>query len=506
MTDHVDGDSDADGAGTLGLGESTRERARAYRRTVLSGTGAALTGSAFLGRAAASPAGEPRGVHASVTNDPTSTITLTWFTGGAVDPGTVVEYGDTPDLGETTEGEAESLPFVEGYVHRTTIAGLAAGQTVHYRVGGDSGFSDVFEVRTDDGDDRFRFTFLGDQGVKSASRANRDRALERDPDLHFVVGDLSYADGEPEVWDRYFDEQEPLLATTPTMTCPGNHEYGNYEGHEGAPDYDARTTVPDDDTAGHWYSFQYGTVHFSSLDSQGDVITEGKVVDELVWFERDLAEAFLARARGDIDWIVVFMHQPIYSNQDSRRSNPIYQALVEPVLHRYDVDLLLVGHNHMYERSYPMVFGQPTSEATRNVPYLRERVGFVQVKNGAGGDALYDFRPEHQFGSWQAAWAHEFCTTVVDVEDDRMEFRTVEAHTGDVLDEFVMLAQEHYGDVPADLAADRTVDDLAQTEEMRTAAQAAVALVDGTTALEDLTREDLEGLDGLGAYSVDLGW
>jgi hypothetical protein len=45
------------------------------------------------------------------------------------------------------------------------------------------------------------------------------------------------------------------------------------------------------------------------------------------------------------------------------------------------VDLLLVGHDHIYERSLPMGRGRPRDG------------GYVQVTQGGGGQSLYDVIP-----------------------------------------------------------------------------------------------------------------
>lgn len=136
------------------------------------------------------------------------------------------------------------------------------------------------------------------------------------------------------------------------------------------------------------------------------------VVDELVGMELDLARAAARRAAGEIDFIVVTQHFPLYTNHRLRGPfSPAHVVAQEHILQRYQVDLLLVGHDHMYQRSAPMAYGLPTVEG----------IGYVQVIAGGGGQWLYEFTPADfgeigsdpqnpymQWGSWMEAWAREF--------------------------------------------------------------------------------------------------
>lgn len=482
---------------------------RANRRTFLAGASAAMTGAALVGEAAGDApnrrnnlsgvAGAPRGVHTSFTDDPTSTVTLTWFTDGLVDPGSVVEYGEGRPFDNWTTGSAQRLPFIDALVHRATIAGLSPGQTVSYRVGGDSGFSDVHDVTIGDGSDEFRFTFVGDQGVEESALDTRDLALELDPDLHLVVGDISYADGDSPVWDLYFGQQEPVMASVPTMNQVGNHEFK--DGAD-ATDYKVRHSHPDSGAVDerHCYSFRYGNVHFSGIDNSGSVLSEGRFGDVLRWVENDLAQARLARARGDVEYIVPFFHHPIYTNQSKRSTNPLLQILLEPALHRHDVDLAIVGHDHIYERSFPMVYGIPTT-AVRS-PYTATRVGFVQLQNGIGGKSLRRVRPEHQRARWSAVADDDaFAVTSLDVDGGfGIEAETIEAESGDIIDRFFLAPQQY--EEPIEDVAEAVEEELALATGAIEAFEsefAEFAAIDGhdATFFEEFDPDDLDSVPGI---------
>ncbi len=72
---------------------------------------------------------------------------------------------------------------------------------------------------------------------------------------------------------------------------------------------------------------------------------------QTLWLERTLAAA--RRDKG-IDMIVVFMHQCALSSARANGSDLGIRRAWLPLFDRYEVDLVLSGHEHNYERSYPV--------------------------------------------------------------------------------------------------------------------------------------------------------
>jgi hypothetical protein len=54
---------------------------------------------------------------------------------------------------------------------------------------------------------------------------------EQDPaSLVLHVGDISYANGDPDIWDSFMDGIQPIASRVPYMVAIGNHEYGYRKG------------------------------------------------------------------------------------------------------------------------------------------------------------------------------------------------------------------------------------------------------------------------------------
>jgi hypothetical protein len=390
------------------------------------------------------PPGQPRALTLTYVEDLSSTRTITWLTTGDADPGSNVEFGVVPEgatpqeiaeglfLDSADVGVSELAPFgfgdsgenfgqgMEGEnpvrVHRATMRDLPAGAVISYRVGAGQRWSKPRTFRpAPPATSGFRFTHIGDHGITVAARRTTQACLDRAPDFHLIAGDLSYANGDQRMWDVWGAELESLSGTIPLMLSPGNHEAKDWQGDT----YRKRFTFPDHGKP--WFSYDYNNVHIVSttagafLDTGDEETARALLFDEFTWLEGDLAVAAARRAAGEIDFILVTQHFPLYTDHRTRGPfSPGHVALEENLLQRFQVDAVLVGHDHMYQRSKPMAFGIPTGDAGGGA-------GYVQVCAGAGGKSLYEFtpidttelaqdpeNPYMRWSLWSDAWAREF--------------------------------------------------------------------------------------------------
>ncbi|WP_052367568.1 metallophosphoesterase [Algiphilus aromaticivorans] len=366
-----------------------------------------------------SEAGEPlpRGIHVSFSDDPRSTRTLTWFTDTTRDPGTMIEYGPvTPDMDAEAirnapfparaKGDVDPVFDVDALTHRVVAHGLDPELPVRYRVGGPGAWSSVRVLRAaPPKPDRFRFCHFGDSGVTAPAAWVRDGVMDMAPDFLIVAGDLSYADGNQPVWDEWFQQMQPLLAGTPMMASPGNHENKDANGRG----YLSRTTHFSPPGSRGWYSFDYGRVHFVA-STGGAFVADLRLPVEILWLEQDLARAALRRAAGEIDFIIFFNHFTVWTDQEGRGPNdPLLVTLLEQIVLRYGVDLLVVGHDHIYQRSHRMAYGRQAEN------------GYVQVTQGAGGKSMRGFDP---ISDWSAVAERRFSFCEYEVEPEHITLRT----------------------------------------------------------------------------------
>lgn len=347
----------------------------------------------------------PRGLHVSLDDDSHTTRSLTWFTDGAEAPASWLEFDTvTPQM---SAEDVQSMPLsmrvaadadptfgVEAVTHRATARDIDPDAPFRYRVGSpDGGWSPVHVVKPSPRD-TWRFVHFGDHGITHRSQ-QLTQQLRREPhDLLLIAGDLSYADGNQPIWDEWFGINEPLLSRVPMMCGPGNHE----EKDDTGAAFKNRFTHPNPLTSNifggnpgsTFYSFDYNRVHFL-VTTAGALIGDLTLPEELLAIETDLALAAARRAAGQIDFIFVVQHFTIWTDQIGRGpANPTLVALEENIMLRYGVDALLVGHDHIYQRSVPMALGLPNP------------LGYVQVTVGTGGQSIRLFE-EGERQRWSAA-------------------------------------------------------------------------------------------------------
>jgi len=245
----------------------------------------------------------------------------------------------------------------------------------------------------------FRFTSFGDLATPNTAwvlsygqSAYAVEAVESfQPLFHLLNGDLCYADlnpaVQPQVWRDFGNNNQTSAANRPWMPCLGNHEVEFDNGSQGFTSYLTRYTLPDNHVpgfAGRWYSFRVGSVLFISLDAD-DVVyqdagafvagpaaltpaastgnppiapgTSFYIQDysggaQTAWLEQMLAAG---RRDEEIDWIIVQMHQCAASSSATGNGSDLgIRQQWLPLFDRYQVDLVLNGHDHDYERSFPV--------------------------------------------------------------------------------------------------------------------------------------------------------
>ncbi|SDP13046.1 3',5'-cyclic AMP phosphodiesterase CpdA [Streptomyces sp. cf386] len=388
-----------------------------------SGTKASAAASPSSATKVPGSAVAPFGRHLAFGADPRTQMRISWQVPAAVKK-PYVRIGTRPDdLSRKIEAEVRDLhtPEVTGiraaldqyYVH-AALDGLLPGTTYYYGVGHD-GFdpasaahrSTIASFRTAPSrPEKFVFTAFGDQGVSKAAAAGDHILLRQEPAFHLHAGDICYAnvkgrgeesDGyDPAFWDLFLKQNEEVARSVPWMVTTGNHDMEAWYSPDGYGGQLARWSLPesgfDPRTAPGVYAFTYGNVGFVALDAN-DVsyeipanlgYTGGK---QTAWLDDRLAAL---RADPAVDFVVVFFHHCAYSTSSHASDGGVRDEWL-PLFAKHQVDLVINGHNHVYERTDAIKDG----EVCRRVPIGAStdptRDGTVYVTAGGGGKDLYGF-------------------------------------------------------------------------------------------------------------------
>lgn len=411
-------------------------------------TGAILLGVFMSGWVTAQAPTAAYGIHIAWGADPSTQATVSWA--GPAAAVARVDYGPTTSYSSTAAATAVPVGGDNALAYRGGLNGLTPDTIYHYRVAMDAAVSADFTFRTGPAlTAPFKVAAWGDHGVPDqrnpaggspAPGPGRTLELARDLGADFILlaGDIAYANGFNPTWDAYFAAGESTYASTPLMTAVGNHER---EAGQGFAQYDARLPMPVGE-AGRWYSFRYGEVLFVSLDtehactqtaafdrSSGVVAANcdtGADATQLMFLDDTLRTA---RSDPKVEWIVAFHHYTLWSD-GSHGSDTGVRAIWAPLYEKYRVDLVVQGHDHLYERSHQMTGTTPTPG------------GVTYVTVGTGGASLYEFQSgERSPPSWEAARAREFGLLLLSFANDSLESSFVN-HAGETKDRFYLVHAE----------------------------------------------------------------
>jgi predicted phosphodiesterase len=138
-----------------------------------------------------------------------------------------------------------------------------------------------------------------------------------------------------------------------------------------------------------YYSFNYGNAHFVALSTE---LNEGGEIEQLRFLKSDL---LMTKANKNIDWTIVFFHRPFYSANAADITN--MRRTYHPLFDKLGVDLVLQGHSHNYQRSYPLSY----NDVTHSEPIISDKeqfqyhdpLGSIFVIVGTGGESV---QPVHK--------------------------------------------------------------------------------------------------------------
>jgi len=430
--------------------DSALFRAAFSRRSFLTAAGAGAAGVALTplleGSAEAQPSSRPpqpdgapvprvAGLHVQFGADASSEVAVSWHALAPVRNPRVL-LGE-PDGHYHWSRNATQTSYTDGktgqtvYAYHARLTGLRSSHDYVYAAVHEGAQPELGAFRTGPrGREPFTFTSFGDQGTPTVGRVyvppagvtipnppyvndnlgspaagDTTAGVERvRPLFHLINGDLCYANlaNDPvRTWTDFWENNTRSARYRPWMPCAGNHENERGNGPIGFRAYQTYFSVPPasgqtEDTRGLWYAFTVGSVRVISLsnddiclqDGGGSYVRGYSGGAQKAWLERELRST---RAQRDIDWIVVCMHQTAISTADHFNGADLgVRQEWLPLFDEYQVDLVVCGHEHHYERSHPIRGRQANATLTPIPAATRTDVidtshGTVHMVIGGGG-------------------------------------------------------------------------------------------------------------------------
>ena len=294
---------------------------------------------------------------------------------------------------------------------------------------------------------KIKIVAVGDFGCRPVAQDNIKQIELQKPDIFLALGDLTY---EPTA-DCWYDMTKAL--DSKTKIAIGNHEDDEEKATGGSKEL-KDSLLEHYDLQNSYYSFDYGNAHFLVLDTQlefslnvfkqveeedkenddnnkddesnkpdakyyattlkdllakhdikGEIPPYHLINDEMIvedvplntkQYEFVVNDLEKTNNNSSIDWIIVMFHKPFYSSLSSHIQEYIMREKYQPVFDKYGVDMVLQGHNHIYDRTLPIKFNpnnisKPLVDESNNTNKFFNPEGSIFSVIGLGGRSSHIF-------------------------------------------------------------------------------------------------------------------
>jgi predicted phosphodiesterase len=260
--------------------------------------------------------------------------------------------------------------------------------------------------------DQFRFAAVGDNGSggrQAMAVAGRmaDAYASHPFGLVCLLGDICYYGNFEDRYEEVFRQpMAPLLdAGVGFELAIGNHDAALGHSDVALEEIEAELRLLG--TPGPFYSVSHGPADFFYVDSSTPGVFGPESNVQWQWLDDSLASS-------NAQWRFVLMHHPLYSSGHHGSTVGARERL-EPILRRHEVDLVLAGHDHDYERTHP-------------------QGGVTYVVSGGGCKTTHVGRSR-----FTAASASALQFLLVDIDGDRLVGRCISVD-GSLIDRFELRA------------------------------------------------------------------
>lgn len=273
----------------------------------------------------------------------------------------------------------------------------------------------------------FRFLAFGDSGNGSNTQSDLAHLMvAAKPDLIIHAGDLIYPSGlAADYPPNFFEPYADLIRRIPFMPTLGNHDVATDHGAPFLREFELPRNGPAGIEPERNYWFDFGDARFVGLDSNppeenGVITPEQRETIIAPWLRKVLTES---RAR----WKFVYYHHPFYTGSEHPESGGDHMK--KPFMKVYEecgVDMVICGHNHLFERTAPM----------RAEKIMPDGEGVVYITSGAGGASKYPERvPSPPY--IRAFNDSVFSFSQIDITADTLEFQQI-GEDGKPLDHYLI--------------------------------------------------------------------
>jgi hypothetical protein len=354
------------------------------------------------------------------TVDPLNGLTITWSNTGAADS---IQWGYTTSFEKGSSLGVKRAGY-SGSFFNYVFPALNPNSTIYYKLYDSStkSWGTQMTYKTAPPIDTKNFSFLGLGDSRSGvSTWNKISLLADAKDVALTVfnGDIVNSGSSAADWNGWFDNGVQYLQNNLVLHALGNHETSSTPTYQNIFEFPKVNGAPS-----LYYACTYGNTIFITLNSESPSNSA-----QLTWLNNTLAAA---NKDPKIMWKVISFHRPFYTIGSHAGEMNSYLGTWWKAFDDYGVDLILNGHDHMYERTKPInrsVSGSAPVTTYGSGPGQ----GRCQIVCGGAGAPLYTGTPSWFIQKYQSVY--NFC--YFEVKDCKM-IVTAYTNTGSVIETFTL--------------------------------------------------------------------
>jgi len=270
--------------------------------------------------------------------------------------------GKTPDL-LTFNREINS----EGLIFRLKVSDLPEGEVFGLRQNETE--TEIFPTPLLVGSPdttSFSFNFWADsQGGWQVFSQLMKNTLVYNDSFSIGAGDLVANGADSVQWKNLLGSLGEAGGRFPFYLVPGNHDYDGYYDDLVPRNFSKYVVTP---SGKNYFSWQYGNCAFIAIDPNNSFPIGFHQGEQYEWFLNEIQSEQWKQAT----WHFVVLHQPPFSQGwPGYHGDQVVRDLLTPYYQNADVDFVIAGHTHDYERLTKTISGK--------------KVNFLIVGGGGGG-------------------------------------------------------------------------------------------------------------------------
>jgi len=274
--------------------------------------------------------------------NPLNGLTITWRGVGSTDKikwGYTAAYENGEFLGTVRAGYTDKISRYE------FPSPVTPNATIYYQIydSNTSAWSAAKTFHTSPPQDTTQFSFLAVGDSRDQMNIwSQIATLANNQNTNFTIynGDIVASGALGTDWDKWFDNAAPYIENNLIFHALGNHDALSVPTYQNL--YELPKSVPVTGTT-LYYAVTYGNAVFITLNSENPTDAT-----QNAWLISTL------QANADKTWKIVSFHKPFYTIGTHAGEMNSYFTTWWKAFDDYGVNLILNGHDHMYERTKPI--------------------------------------------------------------------------------------------------------------------------------------------------------